>query len=110
MAQEVQTLLFDDLDGSDAETTIRFGLDGSDYEIDLNAAHAKELRESLAVYAGHARRIPRAGRRPARRKQAAVGISTSEVRAWAKTEGIEVKERGRIPADLIARHKAATGK
>lgn len=110
MAQRVQTLLVDDLDGSEAETTIRFGLDGSDYEIDLNAAHAKDLRQSLAVYAGHARKIPAAGRRPGPRKQAAAGISTSEIRAWAKAEGIEVKERGRVPADTVARYKAATVK
>jgi hypothetical protein len=110
MAQKVQTLLVDDLDGSAAETTVRFGLDGSEYEIDLNAVHAKELRESLAVYAGHARRIGGTGRRPGQRKQAAAGISTSEVRDWAKAEGIEVKDRGRVPADIVARYHAATGK
>jgi hypothetical protein len=110
MAQQVQTLLVDDLDGSDAETTIRFGLDGSEYEIDLNAAHARELRESLAVYAGHARRIPGTVRRPGQRKPSADGVSTSEVRGWAKAEGIEIKDRGRIPADIVARYKAAAGR
>jgi len=101
MAQKVQTLLVDDLDGSEAETTVRFGLDGSEYEIDLNAVHAKELRESLAVYAGNARKIPGTGRRPGQRKPAA-GISTSEVRDWARAEGIDVKDRGRIPAGIVA--------
>jgi Lsr2 len=110
MAQKVQTLLVDDLDGSEAETTVRFGLDGSDYEIDLSTVHARELRDSLAVYAGHARRIPGTGRRPGPRKQGASEVNTSEVRDWAKAEGIEVKDRGRIPAEVVARYKAATGR
>ena len=106
----MQTLLVDDLDDSEAETTVRFGLDGSEYEIDLNAVHARELRESLSVYAGHARRIPGSGRRPGQRKPSADGVSTSEVRGWAKAEGIEIKDRGRIPAEIVARYKAAVGK
>ena len=110
MAQKVQTLLVDDLDGSEAETTVRFGLDSSEYEIDLNAVHAKELRESLAVYAANARKIPGTGRRTSQRKQAATGISTAEVRDWAKAEGFEVKDRGRVPADIVARYRIATGK
>ena len=110
MAQKVQTLLVDDLDGSEAESTVHFGLDGSEYEIDLNAVHARELRESLAVYAGHARRIAASGRRPGQRKPSAGEVSTSEVRGWAKAEGIEIKDRGRIPAEIVARYRAATGK
>ena len=47
MAQKVQTLFVDDLDGSEADGTIRFGLDGTEYEIDLNAKHAQELRDAL---------------------------------------------------------------
>ena len=56
MAQKIQTLFIDDLDGSAAEGTVRFGLDGAEYEIDLNAEHAKELRDALARYVGAARR------------------------------------------------------
>ncbi len=66
MAQKIQTLLIDDLDGSAAEGTVRFGLDGAEYEIDLNARHAQELRDALARYAGAARRVGGAGRRSAR--------------------------------------------
>ena len=56
MAQKVQTLYVDDLDGSEADGTIRFGLDGTEYEIDLNAKHTQELRDVLARYvAGPAR-------------------------------------------------------
>ena len=66
MAQKIQTLFVDDLDGSAAEGTVRFGLDGADYEIDLNAAHARELRDALARYVGAARRAGGTARRSAR--------------------------------------------
>jgi len=56
VAQKIQTLLIDDLDGSEAEGTVRFGLDGSEYEIDLNAGHARALRDALARYVRAARR------------------------------------------------------
>jgi hypothetical protein len=56
MAQKIQALLIDDLDGSAAEGTVRFGLDGTDYEIDLNAGHATQLRDALARYVDDARR------------------------------------------------------
>ena len=57
MAQKVQTLYVDDLDGSEADGTIRFGLDGTEYEIDLNANHAQELRDVLARYLAAGRRV-----------------------------------------------------
>jgi hypothetical protein len=113
MAQKVQTLLVDDLDGSDAETTVRFGLDGSQYEIDLSGIHAEDLRGSLALYVGHARRVSgTAGPAGRRRRQAGAADEpdSTEVREWARENDIEVKERGRVPQDIVARYKAATGK
>ena len=67
MAQKVQTLFVDDIDGSDADGTVRFGLDGTDYEIDLNSEHAQALRDALARYISAARRVGGApgGRRAA---------------------------------------------
>ena len=112
MAQKIQTLLIDDLDGSAAEETVRFGLDGAEYEIDLNAGHAQELRDALARYVGAARRVGGgAARRLARgaRRGSASGLNTTEVREWAKAQGIEVKDRGRVPAELVVKFKAATG-
>ena len=111
MAQKIQTLFIDDLDGSDAEGTVRFALDGAEYEIDLNAVHAKELRDALARYIGSARRAGDAAKRPARggRKGSATGLNTTEVREWAKGQGIDVKDRGRVPADLVVKFRAATG-
>jgi hypothetical protein len=111
VAQKIQTLFIDDLDGSAAEGTVRFGLDGTEYEIDLNAGHGKELRDALARYVGAARRAGGAARRSARgsRRGSASGLNTTEVREWAKAQGIEVKERGRVPAELVVKFKAATG-
>ena len=100
MAQKIQTLFIDDLDGSAAEGTIRFGLDGAEYEIDLNARHAQELRDALARYAGAglcAGGLP-GGRAAGARRRPASGLNTTEVREWVKAQGIEVKDRGRVPA------------
>lgn len=112
MAQKIQTLLIDDLDGSDAEGTVRFGLDGTEYEIDLNAAHARALRDTLARYVGAARRAGRGARQPSKsgRKASGSGPDTTEVREWAKAHGMDVKDRGRVPAELVVKFKAATGR
>jgi Lsr2 len=112
MAQKVKTLFVDDLDGSDAEGTVRFGLDGTQYEIDLNTVHAGELRSILGPYAKAGRKVAGAARRTARNRgmAAANGFSTNEIRDWAKTNGVEIKDRGRVPADVIAKFRAATGK
>lgn len=113
VAQKIQTLFIDDIDGSAAEGTVRFALDGTDYEIDLNTAHAAALRKAMAKYVEAARRSSSGAtaRRPARsgRRASASGLNTTEVREWAKAQGIEVKDRGRVPAELVVRFRAATG-
>jgi hypothetical protein len=111
VAQKIKVLLVDDLDGGEAEGTVRFALDGAEYEIDLSPEHAEALRRALAPFIGAARRT-RATGQPTRagRRAGASGLDTTEVREWARVQGIEVKDRGRIPADVVARFKAATGK
>ena len=111
MAQKIQTLFIDDIDGTEAEGTVRFGLDGAEYEIDLNAKHADALRKALAKYIDAARRSTGTARRQARtgRRASASGVNTTEVREWAKAQGIEVKDRGRVPAELVVRFRAANG-
>ncbi len=111
MAQKIMTLFIDDIDGSEAESTVRFALDGSEYEIDLNAKHAEALRKALSKYVEAGRRTSGRVRRAARSGQgpAAGRVNNTEVREWAKAQGIEVKDRGRVPAELIARFRAATG-
>jgi hypothetical protein len=77
VAQKVQTLLVDAIDGSQAEGTVRFGLDGASYEIDLSAAHAAELRGALARFVTAGRKVPKAGSRPPR--QGARGAAAAAV-------------------------------
>ena len=109
MAQKIQTLLVDDIDGSEAEGTVRFGLDGAEYEIDLSAEHALALRDALAQYAVAARRSRANGRRPAHSGPAG-GLNAADIREWARAQDIEIKDRGRIPAEVVTRYKAETGR
>ena len=112
MAQKVQTLFIDDIDGSAANGTVLFGLNGTEYEVDLNAEHAQQLRDAPAAYVRAARRVSDSSRLPARgrRRGSASTPNTTEAREWAKAQGIEVKDRGRVPAELMVKFKAATGK
>jgi hypothetical protein len=109
MAKQVITVLTDDLDGTDADRTVEFGLDGVTYTIDLSGKNAGKLRKALEPYiaAGH-----RVGRGPAggpgtpvTRRIAAPSPSSRDqnqaVRAWAVRNGYEVSERGRIPASVV---------
>lgn len=109
MAQKVQTFLVDDLDGGEAEGTVRFGLDGTGYEIDLSVVHSEELHKALAPYIAHARKADRV-RRPARDRRNATGDETHKVREWASEQGMGIKERGRIPASIMNKYRQATGR
>jgi hypothetical protein len=111
MAQKIQTLFVDDIDGGEAEGAVHFGLDGTEYEIDLSTKNAEALRNALARYVDAARRTSGSPRRPGRsgRRASANGLNTTEVREWAKSQGIEVKDRGRVPGELVVKFKAATG-
>ena len=111
MAQKTQILFIDDLDGGEAEGTVRFGLDGADYEIDLSAENAAALRTALARYVDAARRAPAGSRRPGRsgRRAGDGPADATAVRVWARSQGIEVKDRGRVPAGIVMKFRAATG-
>jgi hypothetical protein len=98
MAQKVHIVLEDDLDQSEATQTVSFALDGTSYEIDLNDANAAALRDALATYIGHGRKV--AGTRRGRRSQSVDGHSAKEIRDWARSNGRKVPDRGRIPADV----------
>jgi hypothetical protein len=111
MAQKVHIILEDDLDGSEASETVQFGLDGTNYEIDLNDDNATALREALATYVGHARKVA-GGRRAPRRSSGSTGAandgaSAKEIREWARDNGHEVPDRGRIPSDVREAFEAA---
>ena len=108
MAKQVITVLTDDLDGSDADRTVEFGLDGVTYTIDLSDKNAGKLRKALEPYiaAGHrAGRGPVGGRGGLRTRTVAQGRTSRDqnqaVRGWAAQNGYEVSERGRIPASVV---------
>lgn len=114
MAQKTTVHLVDDLDGSEADETVAFALDGTSYEIDLSADHAADMRDAFAPYVGAARRAPAGGgRRAAARRSAGASASasdrqrTAEIRQWARDSGMEVNERGRIPSRVIEAYEAA---
>ncbi|HEX9040208.1 MAG TPA: Lsr2 family protein [Trebonia sp.] len=115
MAQKITTLFIDDIDGGAAEGTVRFALDGTEYEIDLNAKHSEELRAALGKYVSHARKVGGASRRAGRAagragRGSGSTLNTTEIRSWARENGYDIKDRGRVPADLVAKYQAATGK
>lgn len=102
VAQKVQVLLVDDLDGGEAHETVTFALDGKAYEIDLSDSNAEKLRESLADFVKAGRRTGgRSGGRGKARTAASAGSQdTAKIRAWAKENGYNVNDRGRVPAEI----------
>jgi hypothetical protein len=111
MAQKVQTIFIDDIDGGDAHGTVRFELDGTEYEIDLSHAHSEELRKVLDTYVTHGRKVAGTARRAPRGtgRGNASALDTATIREWAKEQGIAVKNRGRVPVDIIEKYRTATG-
>ncbi|MBO0877290.1 MAG: Lsr2 family protein [Pseudonocardia sp.] len=105
MARKVTASLVDDLDGGTAEETVGFGVDGKSYEIDLSAANASKLRDALAEFVAAARRegAARHGGRPsAASSRGARGRQQSQaIREWARGQGLNVSDRGRIPSDVL---------
>jgi hypothetical protein len=107
MATKITVALEDDLDGGPAEETVRFGLGGSEYEIDLSKKNATAFRRQLAPFIEHARKTGRAPRRRPGRTTSSRERSGG-IRAWAKDQGIAVSDRGRIPASVVEQYEAAT--
>lgn len=107
MATKIAVMLEDDLDGGRADETVRFGVGGSEYQIDLSARNARALRASLEPFVEHARKPGRGPRhRPAR--PASARERSSDIRSWAKAEGIAISDRGRIPASVVEQYEDAT--
>jgi|SRR4051794_15178297 hypothetical protein len=110
MAKKTVVLRVDDLNGEPADTTVRFGLDSRDYELDLTEANAKGLRDALARYVAAARKV--SGRRgasvnPEQPANAFKGFDPAAVRAWAASNGFTVSPRGRIKAAVVEAFRAA---
>ena len=127
MAQRTTVVLTDDVDGGEASETVRFGLEGTHYEIDLSSENAEKLRRALSPYVEHGRRV--GGRRGSPSSASSSGSSGSSssgssggraasdgdgvdgaaVRAWARENGIEVSDRGRIKSEVVEQYKQAVG-
>jgi len=108
MAQRVNIVLVDDIDGGDADETVTFGLDGATYEIDLSSKNAAKLRAAVAPYVGHARKV--SGRRSGGGRRGAGsgnGPSAREVREWARANGWNLSDRGRVAAEVRQAYDAA---
>ncbi|MEU6389950.1 Lsr2 family protein [Streptomyces sp. NPDC046939] len=110
MAQKVEVLLIDDLDGGEADETLTFALDGKTYEIDLKAKNADKLRKALQPFVGAGRKVGRttsAGNRGRASAAAGGNSDTAKIRAWAKENGHDINDRGRVPASIREAYEAA---
>jgi hypothetical protein len=106
MAQKITVALEDDLDGGPAHETVRFGLGGTEYEIDLSKKNATAFRRKIAPFIEHARKAGRGQRRRPGRTASSRDRS-ADIRAWAKDQGITVSDRGRISASVAEQYDAA---
>jgi hypothetical protein len=107
MATKIAVALEDDLTGGPADQTVRFGLGGVEYEIDLSAKNATALRKEVTPFVEHARKAGRSPRRGSSQTSSARERS-GNIRAWARDNGIAVSDRGRISASVTEQYNAAT--
>jgi Lsr2 len=105
MATRVVTSMVDDTDGSEAQETVSFALEGTSYEIDLSNQNAKKLRDALEPWLSKARKT--GGRRSSRRDGGGSKEDLKAIRAWAASNKIELSSRGRIPRTVIDQYHAA---
>ena len=105
MAQRVNVVLVDDLDGNDADETVTFGLDGVDYEIDLSKKNADELRSQLGQYIDAGRKV--GGRKRKGQRTGGGGTAAADIRQWARDNGWDVPDRGRVSAEVREAYAAA---
>ena len=108
MAQKVKIILVDDIDSGSADETVRFGLDGTQYEIDLSTDNAQKLRGALQTYMEAGRKV---GGRSIRPRGTGAGRSNeaAQIREWARNNGYTVSERGRVNSEIIEAYRAAQG-
>jgi len=118
VAKRTIHVLVDDLDGGDAEETVKFGLDGIQYEIDLSKKNANKMRDLLSPYLSAGTKIGRGGvlaggRTTAVRARGGAGGDRDQnraIREWAQSKGIPVSDRGRIKQEVVDRYNAEAGR
>lgn len=108
MVQRVVVTMVDDIDGGEADETVKFVLDGVRYQIDLTAEHAEKFRRTMGPWVQHARRV--GGRSTVRRRREHVQADVTTIRAWAAANGYDVKPRGRLKQEVIDAFNAAEAK
>jgi Spy/CpxP family protein refolding chaperone len=107
MASIVSVVITDDLDGSEGAETVTFGVDSATYEIDLGERNRAKLAAAMARYIGAARKVSLRRPRTGASRQTAARVDRAEIRAWAKEQGLQVSERGRISAEIMQQYEAA---
>ena len=107
MSKSVSVIITDDLDGSGNAETVLFGLDGVTYEVDLGKKNRARLERALGPFIEAGRRVPRGGRRRGAGRPGGTSAGRADVRAWARTAGLKVPERGRISSDIMRQYEAA---
>jgi hypothetical protein len=107
MAQRMQVIFEDDIDGSEAEGTVTFALNGVGYELDLSAKNRDKLVKAFGPYIEAARKVSTRASSRRTATPAAKRHDQSAVRDWARAQDIKVSGRGRIPADVLAQYEAA---
>jgi nucleoid-associated protein Lsr2 len=117
VAKQVIHKLVDDIDGGDADETVRYAIDGSQYEIDLSKKNAAKFRDAFAAYVSVSTKIPRGGvvvgGRAASRGRGGASSDREQnkaIRAWAKKAGKEISDRGRIPQEIVDDYHAKAGR
>ncbi|MDG4795448.1 Lsr2 family protein [Micromonospora sp. WMMD1082] len=119
MAKQIIHKLVDDLDGGDADETVKFALDGVQYEIDLSALNAEKLRDVFTPYVTHGTKVGRGGvvvggRTPrggqARNTASADREQNKAIRAWARKAGKDISDRGRIPQEIVDEYHTKAGR
>lgn len=110
MARRTMLVLEDDLDATPAQHQVNFSFEGVSYEIDLNEEHYAELQEAMAPWVSHARRVTgrrTSGKRTSSGESSGSSVSATRIREWARAEGMEVSDRGRVPANVRAAYEEA---
>ncbi|MPZ28922.1 MAG: Lsr2 family protein [Micromonosporaceae bacterium] len=113
MAKQTITKLIDDLDNGEAAETVKFGLDGVHYEIDLSAKNATKLRDALGPYVKAGTKVTRFGQGQLRRRTAAAPTDRAQnkaIREWARSKRKKISDRGRIPEEIVAEYHASAGR
>lgn len=107
MAKQIIEKITDDIDGTPDATAVTFGYEGKTYEIDLSDKNKEKLAKALEPYISAGRSASQARRATGPRPAAGKRQDTTAIREWAKANGHNVSERGRIAADVIAAYEAA---